>query len=75
VLSHVTEKQWKFWHSVVAGDEHRRVCACLVASVVMSAKLFPLGIINQTNRQSTGAVIFFHGSGNKFGALDTVISN
>jgi hypothetical protein len=31
----------------------------------MSAKLFPLGLINQTSRQSTGAVIFFHGSGNK----------
>jgi hypothetical protein len=31
----------------------------------MSAKLFPLGIITQTSRQSTGAVIFFHGSGNK----------
>jgi hypothetical protein len=59
---------------VVAGDDHRGA-ASFVAHGVMSAKLFPLGIINQTNRQSTGAVIFFHGSGNNcFGALDTFIS-
>lgn len=46
---------------------------------VMCAKLFPFGIINQTSKQSTGAVIFFHGSGNKcfntFCLVDNAISN
>ncbi|PNF36547.1 hypothetical protein B7P43_G15873 [Cryptotermes secundus] len=30
----------------------------------MSLKLFPLGIVNPTSKQPSGAVIFFHGSGN-----------